>query len=605
MNGPLRVLWTGLALQWRAARVRTAINLGLTLVAGALTPAVAWVTKHLIDEVSRGAALDRTRALQLALAVAVLGGAIAVIGFVIGYLDRVLRARLSLHVETTLFEVVNRQPGLAPFEDPAFHNKLRLAVDAARDAPQHVAELAQMVVRVTATLVGMSAVVLAISPVIAVLYAAVVAVSLGAQLARTRREAAVVEAMTQTHRWHDWYRALLTDVKAAKELRLYGLTQLMLGRMTDAYGSATRRQLAVERTSMVWQVGLTTAVVAVTAAGVAIVVGRVAAGELGVGDVALFLAAVGGLQAALGQLLYSLDALGPTLMLLGHYLDVLALPAPSAPGRAVDALDTLELRDVWFRYHPEAPWVLRGVSLRLARGEALALVGLNGSGKSTLVKLVCGFYAAERGAILWNGVDLRELDPAALRRRLAVVFQDFMTYDLTAAENIGLGDVDRLADLPRIRDAAARAGIDAALAALPEGYATLLSRVHGGASEGDDDDEDGAAIGASLSGGQWQRVAVARALMRDRADLLVLDEPSAGLDPEAEADLHAALAAHARGRTRLLISHRLGALRDADRIAVLAGGEIAELGTHAALIARDGAYARLFALQARGYREAA
>jgi ATP-binding cassette subfamily B protein len=237
--------------------------------------------------------------------------------------------------------------------------------------------------------------------------------------------------------------------------------------------------------------------------------------------------------------------------------------------------------------------VLRGVSFTVPAGGSVALVGLNGAGKSTVVKLLCRFYDPTEGAIRWDGVDLRDLAVDDLRSRIGTLFQDFMSYDLTAAENIGLGDLTAGRD--RIAAAGALSGADATVRDLPAGYDTLLSRTFF-----DQADLADPRTGVALSGGQWQRVALARAYLRADRDLFVLDEPGAGLDPEAEYEVHRR---HRAGRATLLISHRLNTVRHADHIVVLEDGRVAEEGSHHELVRAGGRYARLFRLQAEGYRE--
>jgi ATP-binding cassette, subfamily B, bacterial len=278
---------------------------------------------------------------------------------------------------------------------------------------------------------------------------------------------------------------------------------------------------------------------------------------------------------------------------LGEETDLPVLAAPVQPGPLRYGI---ELDDVWFRYGPGEPWVLRGLSCFIPHGQAVAIVGKNGSGKSTLVKLLCRFYDPDRGSIRWDGVDLRDLDVDALRDRISVVFQDYMTYELSAAENIAVGDLG-LADQPAALVAAAeQAGIAATLAALPWGYQTLLTRTYFDLSDMEDP-----RTGVLLSGGQWQRVALARAFLRGGRDLMILDEPSSGLDPEAERMIHTTLAATRTGRASVLISHRLNAVRDAGHILVLSDGVVDEQGDHDTLMARQGLYARLFTMQAQGY----
>ncbi|MBO0654473.1 ATP-binding cassette domain-containing protein [Streptomyces triculaminicus] len=324
-------------------------------------------------------------------------------------------------------------------------------------------------------------------------------------------------------------------------------------------------------------------------------------GHLSVGDIAIFIAAVAGVQGSLTAVAGHVASSHEALMLFEHYLDVVHcapdLPVAAAPVPLPALREGVEFKDVRFRYSDEHPWVLRGVSFRLRHGEALALVGLNGSGKSTLVKLLCRFYDPTHGAILWDGVDLRDVDPARLRTRIGAAFQDYMAYGMTAAENIGLGDLDAFDDAERIRGAARRAGTDRELSTLPRRYDTLLSRRFPTMSE---DGEP--ATGVVLSGGRWQRLALARACLRDERDLMILDEPASGLDAQAEAEIQEALRTHRRGRTSLLISHRLGSVREADVIVVLAAGQVVERGSHKALMSSGGEYARLFALQASGYR---
>lgn len=585
-------------LQWRTAPVPSAAALIFTVCGGLLTAATAWLTKLLLDELGRGSGADDERALGLAVAVAALGGSAVVLVHLTDLLNAVLRRRIKLAVEGSLYARVIALQGLRHFEDPVFHGRLRLAGEAAQQAPHSVAELVHAVVRSTVTLVTLAGVVLVVSPSMVGLLLLVGAIGLAAQLVRSQRDAVAEQALVQNHRWSEFYRSLLVDLRAAKETRLFELGELFRGRMLDALDRATHAELRLVRAGALLQIAFALLCAAVTATGAFLVVKGALRGEHAIGDVSLFLAAVVGIGDAFRHLVMQVSVSGPNLLLFRAYLDLLALPLPPpAPFAALAPLSRgIELRDVWFRYGPDHPWVLRGVSLSIPAGASVGLVGLNGAGKSTLVKLLCRFYEAERGEILWDGVDIRQVEPVALRRRMAVTFQDFVTYDLSAAENIGLGETSGLFDRDRIRAAAARAGLDETLCALPDGYDTMLSRIL--ASEARPD-----AVGVTLSGGQWQRVALARCLMRHDVDFMILDEPSSGLDALAEAEMHHALGLHAAGRTRLLVSHRLGTLRDADLIAVLSEGRIVVQGTHAQLMAGGGDYARMFRLQARGYED--
>lgn len=592
---------SALGLTWRAAPAGTLVDLLLALLAGAAPVAVAGLTKLVLDRLTGTAA----RGLPLALLGAGLAGAAAA-GVILPHLRRYVEAErtraVSRLVRRRLFDAVSRLVGLVRLEDPGYQDRLQAAQQTGHLGPTQLTGSLLGGVQSVVAIGGFLGVLLALSPLTGLLVLLAALPTLWMQLRLNRARAAMVLRLEHFQRRDLFFAQLITGVPAAKEVRLFGLGRFFGERMLDELHGMHRveRRLDARETRAQALLALLGAVVA--GVGVVWVVSRAATGRVGVGDVALFLAAVPGVQGALGALVGQVGAVHQALLLFDHYDEVIRaesdLPVPAAP-RAVPPLrHGIELRDVWFRYSPEHPWVLRGVDLTLPAGATTALVGLNGAGKSTLVKLLCRFYDPERGAILWDGVDVREFDPAALRERLGAVFQDFMPYDLTATENIAVGDLTARDDPDRLRAAARQAGVDGVLAALPHGYDTLLTRIFFGGPDRDDP-----RAGVVLSGGQWQRVALARGFLRADRDLLVLDEPSSGLDAEAEHDLHSRLRTLRRGRTSLLVSHRLNAVRDADAIVVLADGRVAEHGDHDTLLAAGRGYARLFALQARGYRQ--
>ncbi len=278
----------------------------------------------------------------------------------------------------------------------------------------------------------------------------------------------------------------------------------------------------------------------------------------------------------------------------GLYLDdlhafVLLKPVVEAArptAKADGPFSRLTVENVSFAYPGTDRLVLRDVSVDIGRGEVIALVGENGCGKTTLAKLLCQLYRPQSGRILWDGEDTATVDPRSLQESIAVVFQDFVRYQLDAHSNVALGRPERMEDWDAVVDAARAAGAHEFLATLPQGYDTLLSRAFAG--------------GEDLSIGQWQRVALARAFFRD-AEFLVLDEPTAALDAKAEHDLFESVRRLCHGRSVLLISHRLSSVRSADRIYVLDGGEVVEQGSHDELMAAGHLYARLFNLQAAAY----
>ncbi|MEU7152209.1 ABC transporter ATP-binding protein [Streptomyces sp. NPDC045456] len=574
--------------------------------------------------------------LGLASGLAAVGVATAMLPQFVQYLRGELDRKVGLLTQERLFTATGSFIGLGRFEDPRFLDRLRLAQPSVGMNPNDVVAGVLSVVRSALTLTGFLGSLFLLGPVMAVLLLLSGLLVLAAEFSLSRRRARMIWEVGPVERREFFYNDLLSSVAAAKEIRLFGSGGFLRARMLTERRTANAAKRAMDRRDITVQAGLATLAAAVSGAGLVWAVVAAQRGALSVGDVTVFVAAVGGTQGALATIAGELARSHQALELFDHYLAVTTarpdLPVAAEPRPLPVLRRGITLQDVWFRYSPGHPWVLQGVTLHIPHGKALALVGLNGAGKSTLVKLLCRFYDPTRGAILWDGVDIRETDAAELRQRIGAVFQDYMHYDMTAAENIALGDLTALHDTPRLRAAAVRAGIHAAISKLPRGYDTLLSRTFfmtsdsrpgpgpGPDSEpGHDSGPDSETLpqapsqrdtspaapdsGVEFSGGQRQRLALARAFLRDRCELMILDEPSAGLDAAAEHEIHVSLRRHRQGRTSLLISHRLGAVRDADLIVVLSDGQIVEHGNHAALLASDGAYARLFALQAAGYRD--
>ncbi|WP_329116408.1 ABC transporter ATP-binding protein [Streptomyces sp. NBC_01465] len=593
------------------------LTLLLTALEAACPLAAALFTTGLVDELTgqgkgAGTAGGNPHPLAWAAGLAAAGAVAAVLPHIDRTVRNTLARAVALAAQDRLYAAVCAQPGLAWYEDPARLDRLRQAQQCGQDIPFQLLESGTALVRGVLLLGGFATALAGVDPRLALLTAAGAVPQLLAEFKLAGEQAESARYLSAAERREIFFSMLLGAEPAAKEVRLFGAGDLLRRRMSDARRASDQTRQRLDRRSLALNALPVLVTSGVTAGTLLWAVARISAGALTAGDLMLVLAGSAAVQSGLGSLASSSADARHHLLVFSAYADLVtappqlvttepALPAQplASPASPASPTSCVEFQDVWFRYGPDLPWILRGVTLRMEAGTSLGLVGVNGAGKSTLVKLLCRFYDPERGRILWNGTDLRRIRPEDLRSRLSVLFQDFMSYEMTATENIAIGDPGAAAHPGRIREAARRAGIDEVLSTLPGGYDTMLTRAF--AAEGE---QGTAESGVVLSGGQWQRVALARSLLRENRDLFVLDEPTASLDPVAQAEVATLIHGHGLGRTRLLVSHRLSEIRTADMIAVLDGGTVAEYGPHDELMRREGGlYATAFRAQAAGYQE--
>jgi ATP-binding cassette subfamily B protein len=555
------------------------------IAGGSVLAPAAVLTKHLINDLADEQSRRQVGGLVL---LAVLITVLTALGMVTTSLAGIpayrLAGRVRVVTETELARACARFPGTEALDDPAIQDRLGLAREGAHDGPAMVASTIVGTFSSFSRIAGFVGVLWATSPaMLGVLLATVVPLVL-LRRAATARQLRYAELASTAFRWRDYFTALFNTPAPARDMRLYGAQADLLGRLRQHLETAVRLDVRRSTLQSLTQLVFTLLDAAIAGAGAVWVVWQIAHGRLSVGDFLLFTSAVAAVQTAIAGLLYALMEVGLYGGIFARYLDLVALAdAAEAAGGSTPTPPLrrrVEFRDVWFRYPGSADWVLRGLSLTVAAGEFTALVGLNGAGKSSLVNLLLRFYSPQRGQILWDGIDIATLEPASLRGRIAGVLQDHTSFELTALDNVLIGYPDGTAE--QARQAAAAAGVLQAIERLPDGWQTMLSPRRA--------NEEGA-TGSSLSGGQWQRIALARALLRADRDLLVFDEANARLDVTADAALNRLL--HSLTGTRLVISHRMQGIRDAETIYLIADGAVAEHGSHRQLMANGAGYALL------------
>ncbi|MEO8877026.1 MAG: ABC transporter ATP-binding protein [Polyangiaceae bacterium] len=564
-------------------------------IASALIPlAVAYVGKRIIDAV---VAHNRHDAIHWVLVELACVALLAAGSQGLSLARQIVGARLGLDINLSILE---KAVGLdlRHFEDPDYYDRLTKARREASSRPLSVVTRSFQILQNTVSLFGYAALLLRFSgwAVAALLLAAIPATV--AEMRFSNKAFRLRNWRSPESRKLMYLEYVLANDEHAKEVKLYELGPLLLDRYRTLGESFYKddRDLAVA--SARWAYGLSllatgTFYACYASMAIAAVRGSLSLGDLTLGMVAFrqgqqsFQSLLGALGGMYEDNLYMSNLFG----FLSSKNDAESEREKSNGAKSASILDENGIRfeNVGFKYPGRDEWALRNIDVFIPAGQSLALVGQNGAGKTTFIKLLTRLYSPTEGRVLLDGKDLKDWNESELRRRVGVLFQDFAQYQFTARENVGMGSVQNLDDDAQITRAVGRGGADEVVAALKEGLQTPLGRWFSG--------------GVELSGGQWQKLALSRAFMREDADILVLDEPTAALDAEAEHAVFVRFRELTKGKTSIVISHRFPTVKMADRILVIERGHVVEEGTHASLVEKKGRYQQLFALQAQGYLE--
>jgi ATP-binding cassette subfamily B protein len=586
-----------LILVWTTNRALSIALALLTLLAGILPAGVAWIGAQIVDAVIHAAELHRhTGAVTLRPVMvwvaceAVLIAAIAFAQRGLSLAQSLLRAQLGQRVNVMILEKALTLD-IVQFEDSEFYDKLTRARREASSRPLSLVMRTFGLLQNAVSLLSFGGLLVRFSPWAVVL---LVLAGLPAFLAEAKFSGEAFRLFrwrAPESRMQIYLESVLARDETAKEVKLFQLGPRFLDRYRDIFTRLYKedRDLTVRRDS--WGFGLGLLGTGALYGGYAWIAAETVLGTMTVGQMTMYLMLLRQGQSAVSAALTAVSGLYEDNLYLSTLFEYLEQPVGGSTGSRTagpEPGDGIRFEDVDFVYPGAAQPALAHIDLHVRPGQSLALVGENGSGKTTLIKLLTRLYKPTRGRILLDGLDLQEWDETVLRQRIGVIFQDFARYQMLVGENIGAGDVRAFDDETRWRSAALQGLASEFVEALPSGYRTQLGKWF----------KDG----RELSGGQWQKIALARAFMRNEADILVLDEPTAAIDAAAEAEVFEHFRELTRNRIAIVISHRFSTVRMADQILVLAEGRIVERGSHDSLLAADSRYAHLFTLQARGYR---
>jgi ATP-binding cassette, subfamily B, bacterial len=587
-----------LTLAWKEHK-SLVVSLGLVRALGAVIPSVqVYIGKLIVDQLVLLVQDRTTQALYDVLYYVGVEVGLLLLSQVLTSVTSVLEDVLGEGFPFTILGRILRHTttlDLSYFENPFFRDKIE-AVD--REMTWRAKGMLTIIYGLGSEIISLIALSVVLLKIGWIFVAILVGTMIPVILIEFRQSIITYQWQTSWSRWwrHAWYyRWVLAAYDYIQEFRIFRLNPLFVNRYLDIgnkYITAYRsHSLRMQRLHFLKN--LLSNVIGYYG-GFVLLLFQSLSKQITIGDVTMYMAAYRSSLASLSSLVKTIaDIYGNHLFIQDLRGILLYEPrirrSPNAQIIDKDTPLAIEFDHVWFRYREDGPWILSDVSFQLDAGVRMALVGDNGSGKTTLMKLLLRFYDPSEGRILINGVDLREIDLDSYYARIGVIFQQFAQYEGRIREQIGYGDIEFMEDLEQIRNAARLSGAEAFIEELPKGYETPLGKW---------ELEEGT---VKLSGGQWQRLALARACMKQQAALLILDEPSAALDPEGEEVFFEQLLREIQGKSIIFISHRFSTVRRADKILSLRHGHIDEHGTHEELMQRNGRYAELFRMQARWY----
>jgi ATP-binding cassette subfamily B protein len=578
---------------WESGRTVVVLGLISRVVASLMPPALFWVSKLIIDTIYRILTTHQPIGTRLWWLVAVefgLAVSTSVLGRVIDYLDALLAGKYTHHVSVRVMEHAASLDLLA-YEDPVFYDRLERARVQATDRLYMIQAIGRLIQQVITT-ITLSISIMVFSPwLLLMLIVGVVPAFVGEThfaflgYAKNFRQ-------TPIRRQLDYLRILGGSKEAAKELKLFGLRDFLTSRFKGLSTQVYEEDVALARRKVVVGAFLSAIGTAGYYTAYVFAVWRTVTGVFSFGTLTLLANAIREASSNLQQTFSTLSTIADQALFLTDLIAFFEMqPTIQSKPNALPAPRPIrhgfEFRNVSFRYPGSSRLVLNKLNFHLHPGERVALIGENGEGKTTIVKLLTRLYDPFEGQVLLDGVDLREYNLEDLYREIGVIFQDYMRYEMTARENIAVGRIELIDNLELLRQSAQKSMADHVVGKLASGYEQMLGRRFDG--------------GVDLSGGEWQKVALARAYLRD-AQVLILDEPTSALDARSEYEVFQRFAELTTGKMALFISHRFSTVRMADRIVVLENGRIAEEGNHDELTHLGGRYAEMFELQAASYR---